>query len=186
MTLRHYSVPNDQILEIAAMQAPMANKDTHKERVEPANATAHDLARLLAHYLDQQQLICVELEAIADSLPVSINNQASLKTADSLLPLMKQAHQFEETELFPELLKDRKTGQQLRETVERLQHEHLGDEDFAEEVYNAIKTYVSEMDRSKAESLGWMLRGFFQSIRRHIAFEREHILPLAKRIGRKT
>jgi hypothetical protein len=31
-----------------------------------------------------------------------------------------------------------------------------------------------------AEVVGFMLRGFFESLRRHIAFEREHVLP---RIG---
>lgn len=30
------------------------------------------------------------------------------------------------------------------------------------------------------EALGFMLRAFFDSVRRHIAFEREHVLPAVK------
>lgn len=29
-----------------------------------------------------------------------------------------------------------------------------------------------------AEAIGFMLRGFFEGLRRHIAFEREHVLPM--------
>ena len=142
-----------------------------------------DLVADFNNYLNWQLMVCVELEAIADSLPAVVNNQAAQKTADALLPLLKQAHAFEENELFPFLLKNQHITQALKDTIERLQTEHLGDEDFAQDIHNAIQDYLIEMDRGKAESLSWMLRGFFEGIRRHIAFEREHILPLAKQIG---
>jgi hypothetical protein len=29
-----------------------------------------------------------------------------------------------------------------------------------------------------AEAVGFMLRGFFKNVRRHVAFEREHVLPM--------
>ena len=66
----------------------------------------------------------------------------------------------------------------LQETVLRLKNEHLGDEDFAEDIGAALQNYVMQQNQQQAESLGWMLRGFFENIRRHVAFEREHILPL--------
>ncbi|WAP67178.1 hemerythrin domain-containing protein [Jiella pelagia] len=34
-----------------------------------------------------------------------------------------------------------------------------------------------------AEALGYMLRGFFEGLRRHIAFEEEHLVPLLVEIG---
>ena len=34
-----------------------------------------------------------------------------------------------------------------------------------------------------AETLGYMLRGFFEGLRRHIAFEEEHLVPLLAKIG---
>ena len=142
-----------------------------------------DLAVDFTNYLNWQLMICVELEAIADSLPVVTNNQAAQKTAEALPSLLKRAHAFEENELFSLLLKNQHITQAFKDTIERLQTEHLGDEDFAQDIHNAIQDYLVEMDRSKAESLGWMLRGFFENIRRHIAFEREYILPLAKQIG---
>ncbi|MCE7026540.1 hemerythrin domain-containing protein [Jiella avicenniae] len=34
-----------------------------------------------------------------------------------------------------------------------------------------------------AEALGYMLRGFFEGLRRHIAFEEEHLVPLLAKMG---
>lgn len=65
----------------------------------------------------------------------------------------------------------------FKDVLNRLESEHHNDEDYAESVAQAIGCYVLCDDHRKAESLSWMLRGFFESIRRHIAFEREHILP---------
>ena len=31
------------------------------------------------------------------------------------------------------------------------------------------------------EAVGFMLRGLFETLRRHIAFEREHVLPIVGR-----
>ena len=161
-----------------------ANRGTSQTKA----SDGQDLAHTFATFLDQQQLICRELEAIADSLPDSLNSQACLDTAQRLLPLIKRAHEFEENILFPLIVKkENPTPVQpaIAETIERLQFEHWGDEDFASDVYHGIRAYVAGRDRNSAESLGWMLRGFFESMRRHIAFEREFVLPLARQMSSK-
>ena len=141
-----------------------------------------NLAQIFVHHLRAQEAICAELEAIADSLPTSVNHQMCNQVTQSLLPLIKQAHQFEENQLFPELLKGSGPHLDLAQTIQRLQAEHLSDEDYAEELCSAISSYLADAHHSKAETLGWMLRGFFESKRRHIAFEREYILALVNQL----
>ena len=36
------------------------------------------------------------------------------------------------------------------------------------------------------EATGYMLRGFFEALRRHIAFERDHLLAVLRDAGRKA
>lgn len=129
-------------------------------------------------YQDSQLTMCLELEAIADSLPNIFDKDVWLTTAHSVFLLLAKAHSFEELELFPILLQQQGAALRLGEVLKRLESEHHNDEDYAENVAQVIGNYVRHDDHSKAEGLSWMLRGFFENIRRHIAFEREHILPL--------
>lgn len=154
-----------------------------KGSVSKAPVLPHsNLAQIFAFHLKAQEAICAELEAIADSLPLSVNHEKCIQVTLSLLPLIEQAHRFEENQLFPQLLKIADPHHDLAQTIKRLEAEHLGDEDFAEELCSAISNYIADPDHSKAENLGWMLHGFFESERRHIAFEREYILPLLNKL----
>ncbi len=38
--------------------------------------------------------------------------------------------------------------------------------------------FAADRDAVDVEKLGYMLRGFFTGVRRHLAFEREYILPI--------
>ena len=73
------------------------------------------------------------------------------------------------------------TSAELHSSIERLRFEHLGDEEFASDLCSSLRQFVTDRATSNVESLAWMLRGFFEGVRRHIAFEREHILPLVQR-----
>ena len=68
----------------------------------------------------------------------------------------------------------------MQNALERLQYEHWKDESFAEEVSDGLIKFVSDSDHPSADTLAYMLRGFFEGLRRHIAFEAEHILPLLR------
>lgn len=161
----------------------------HETKNSEMNAPVHQqtaLARTFVDYLNRQKMICDELEAIADSLPNNVNNQSCLKIVQTMQPLIKQAHRFEETMLFPKLSKVCSPHHEIDQTIKRLQIEHLSDEDYAEDLCKAIISNLKAANRNSAENLGWMLRGFFESIRRHIAFEREHILPLVNELQSPT
>lgn len=133
-----------------------------------------DLAWLYRAHTEQLAL-CRELEEIADSLPANINRQKCIYAAKALGPLIKGIHHYEETVLFPQLQSNPDATDALGPTLERLKFEHCEDECFAEELTDALLKLGSG-DRVNMEAVGYMLRGFFEGIRRHIAFEREHLL----------
>lgn len=138
------------------------------------DASKRDLAWL--HRAHGEQLaLCRELEDIADSLPASINRQKCIYAAKALGPLIKGIHHYEETVLFPMSQRDPDAAVHLESTLERLKFEHCEDECFAEELTDALLKLGSG-ERVNMEAVGYMLRGFFEGMRRHIAFEQEHLL----------
>jgi hypothetical protein len=132
------------------------------------------------HRAQEEQLaLCLELEEIADSLPGSVNRQKCIYAAKALGPLIKGIHHYEETVLFPTLQAERDANEHLPLTLERLKFEHCEDECFAEELTDALLRLGSG-SAVNMEAVGYMLRGFFEGLRRHIAFEREHLLMGAR------
>lgn len=127
---------------------------------------------------DQQMALCNKLEEIADQLPELADTQMCLRIAKSIQPMICEAHELEEKTLFPLLLTMDGASDGLKSTIERLRYEHWEDESFADEVADAMIRFVTDKASSNVETLGYMLRGFFEGLRRHIAFEREHIVPL--------
>jgi len=126
--------------------------------------------------------LCDHLESIADSLPHRVDRLECLRLAGRLAPLMRQAHRFEEELLFPAY-----QAAEIRsgsvETVRRLKAEHLSDECAAEEITEELLRIGHGGPISNPEALGFMLRAFFDTVRRHMAFEREHMFPVAARIA---
>ncbi len=129
--------------------------------------------------LHQVQLdMCKHLEQIADGLPHAMDSQAFLQLSRTVYPVIKNAHEFEEQRLFPLLEHKLAHEDRLLQSIERLKFEHWEDESFAEEIGDGLMIYVTGPDRQNPEALSYMLRGFFEGLRRHIAFEAEHVLPL--------
>lgn len=127
----------------------------------------------------EQLNLCDELEAIADSLPANVDVQKCLQAAKALNPLIKGVHTYEENVLFPWLESLADIQPALLESLHRLKFEHCEDACFAEELTDTLLRLGRKEDVNM-EATGYMLRGFFESLRRHIAFEREHILSNLK------
>jgi hemerythrin-like domain-containing protein len=124
----------------------------------------------------QEQLrLCAELEMIADSLPANVNRQKCIYAAKALGPMIKGLHHYEENVLFP-ALEMRGLAGDLAKTLARLKFEHFEDECFAEELSERLLLLGAGGGDVNMEATGYMLRGFFEAIRRHIAFEREHLI----------
>lgn len=126
----------------------------------------------------EQLELCRELEEIADSLPAEVNRQKCIYAAKAIGPLTMGAHRFEEDILFPWVEKNVDTATDLAATLERLKFEHFEDECFIEELTDTLLRLGAADPTLNAETIGYMLRGFFVSMRRHIAFEQEHLLGM--------
>jgi len=136
------------------------------------------MSDILQVNLNAQFDLCQKLEDLADSLPNDVDLQKCLTLARIITPVLKQAHDYEEYTLFPKLRNSHKDNAQLMGTLERLRFEHWEDESFADELRESLVNFASGRDSELTKSLPYMLRGFFEGLRRHAAFEREHILPI--------
>jgi hemerythrin-like domain-containing protein len=123
---------------------------------------------------EEQLQLCSELEDIADSLPATVDRQKCIDAARMLGPLIKGLHHYEDTVLFPTLESRLKPLPDLEKTLARLRFEHFEDECFAEELAERLLLLGSGRGDVNMEATGYMLRGFFEAVRRHIAFERDY------------
>jgi iron-sulfur cluster repair protein YtfE (RIC family) len=130
--------------------------------------------------LDQLSAICERLERVADGLPENVDRADCLELSRTIYPTMVKSHHFEEKVVFP-LLRMTYPDPSIADTLERLRFEHWEDESFAAELQETLCGFVNGRERDRVDTLAWMLRGFFEGLRRHIAFEREHMMPMLSR-----
>lgn len=132
-----------------------------------------DLARTHAAKLKH----CDALEEIADALPAHIDKRKCLILAATLVPLLQESHSYEETYVFPAFEQGTQNVDAARQTTRRLKTEHIQDECAAQDLSDILFAIGHGAPIKNPEALGFMLRAFFESMRRHIAFEREHFFP---------
>ena len=113
--------------------------------------------------------LCDTLEKIADSLP-EVDRWKCLGTANAIVPLLRSIHQYEESIIFPAYEVAAVGSNAKLASARRLRAEHVEDECFAGEVTEILLAIGRGETVENAEALEFMLRGFFKSVRRHIAF----------------
>lgn len=116
---------------------------------------------------------CDQLEKIADSLPDQINRQKCLYAARALCPLIRRIDKFEEDFLFPQIKSKMPDDATTPLTLSRLRFDHCEDECFAEELAEVLQNLGEGRSDINMEATGYMLRGFFEALRRHIVYENE-------------
>ncbi len=129
--------------------------------------------------LAQQVDLCCALEILADALPSHVDTRAATLLAETLEETLHHCHQIEENFIFPAILTARPG---MLSTITRLRAEHVEDEEQACEVKDAIAEFVIRQKRKDVEKFGYLLRGLFVALRRHLAFDRDYVLPLYRRI----
>jgi Hemerythrin HHE cation binding domain len=134
-------------------------------------------ATVIGRAHDDVLKLCGQLEEIADSLPGFVNLGICSDVSARIVPLITDVHRYEETILFPWLERRYPQRPVLHESLLRLRAEHLEDEGFAEEISGALQNIALERSY-QAETVGYMLRGFFEGVRRHVACEREYLYEL--------
>jgi len=122
--------------------------------------------------------LCDQLERVADRLPGAIDRQECLVLARALKPALVEVQDFEESRVFPVLLTWAPLHGDVADAVERLRIEHQLDGCYAEEIQDMLRSYGEGRPELSPDAAGFMLRGFFESLRRHVAFERHILVPL--------
>lgn len=145
----------------------------------PAGPRDNPIDFLLGTHAAQLQL-CDQLEAIADSLPGNVDRAACHRAAMTLRSDVYMHHMDEERGLFPLLSKHATADTMLNDSIRRLEAEHASDEGFSDELMELLERLARGEKPHDKEAAGYMLRGFFESFRRHLAFETEVILPRAR------
>ncbi|NNF81038.1 MAG: hemerythrin domain-containing protein [Rhizobiales bacterium] len=149
-------------------------------RTEPAIVTAFSALKFVKLNHDQHLQLCDLLEEIADSLPDRVDERQCVYAADALRYRVNIHHQLEEEVLFPRLMARATGDRELRGILNRLADEHRTDEGHCEEAIELLTKLSHGMPPPNVEAAGYMLRGLFEGLRRHIAFENDHVLPMAQ------
>lgn len=127
--------------------------------------------------LQEQFALCHALEALADALPIRGDTRAATALAARLDATLRRCHRMEEAVVFPALLR---RDPEMQPIIDRLRREHVEDEDHASELRDALATLTTECKRRDVEEIGYMLRCLFTALRRHLAFDLDHVLPLCR------
>lgn len=131
-----------------------------------------------------QLRLCDALEQIANDLPESVN-PTMVYTARELLDHAFHCHmRFEDEQLFPRLRYRGADSEGLSDIIAQLSHEHDRDECFGTEIAEEFAGLAKTGTCRNPDMLGYMLRGFFECQRRHIALENIAVIPVARRILR--
>ncbi len=123
--------------------------------------------------------LCDLLETIADGLPAELDKALALAAIGTLRGAVPAHTRLEEEGLFPLLRRRLKPSDPVIQALRCLESEHDGDTGLLSEVVDALKLAVQSPTVERAETLGFVLRGFFESQRRHIYWEEQIVLPAA-------
>ncbi|MGI9384012.1 MAG: hemerythrin domain-containing protein [Methyloligellaceae bacterium] len=126
--------------------------------------------------------LCDVLEQIADQLPNRVSRTEAYFAAAHLKHGLLAHTNFEEQELFPLLRQRAFFEYPIRSILCQLEQEHEADESYAIEIAEELQIVATRGQARNGEMLGYMLRGFFISQRRHIQWENALLLPLAREL----
>lgn len=126
--------------------------------------------------------LCDALELIADGLPHTTNASLCRVAISVLTTALPQHSALEEQHLFPLLRCKSAMGLDFERVLRELEQEHASDDPFAHEIVEELEELAQGKTPRNSEMLGYMLRGFFVPLRRHVGWEDVTILPLARRV----
>jgi hemerythrin-like domain-containing protein len=140
-----------------------------------------DLLALVEEDHALQLELCGLLEHLADCLPERVSGAVAQSAATILRQGLGPHLQLEEEMLFPLLRSRAEPGSSLEAIVSQLEAEHAADEMLALELADELQLVGQGGHVRNPEMLGYMLRAFFERLRRHIEWETRLLMPLARR-----
>lgn len=127
----------------------------------------------------QQLGLCKMLELIADALPNNIDPALCKAAAGSIHRVMTRVVQEQDALAGDLAAHGPRRVLDLTATVDRLLRENAEDLCYAEELQETLRELADGRRTVSADAMGYMLRAFFESRRRHIELEREILSALA-------
>lgn len=147
----------------------------------PALLLKDPLDRIAAEHGLQLEL-CDALELIADELPGRIDATLLREVINVLAHGMTPHFAFEEHALFPLLRRRASDDHPLMAALTQLETEHERDADLSQELVEQLRHLMLREEAMNPDMLGYMLRGYFESQRRHVEWENSIVLPAARRV----
>ncbi len=135
---------------------------------------------ILAHEHVRQEWLCDVLETIADGLPGTLECALAGMVVDALRVDLPLHHKDEEEGLFPLLCRRAGPEDNIDAVIRQLCREHVADDTYCDDLIDVLRALADGQPPRNPEMAGYMIRGFFESYRRHIAFENMVLLPLAR------
>jgi hemerythrin-like domain-containing protein len=111
---------------------------------------------------------CDRLESICDSLPHAYNRVDVLEMSEWLEQSFPQLIQQEEgslTRITPA------TEGDWEDAARIWKRHHRTDVSYAGELAEALEEFAQRDEASAVDTLAYMMRGFFEAVRRHVAYE---------------
>lgn len=135
----------------------------------------------LAYDHSAQRALADLLESLADSLPDCVNRAAAALAASMLRTAYPRHCAAEDAALFPVL--ERVCAEEVTlKAMRQAAREHEDTAGQAIELAEALDALAASGRPENPESLGFMLRGFFDGLRRHLDWCEAAILPRARRL----
>ena len=123
---------------------------------------------------------CAAFERVADGLPDEADFDLARSAADMLLHRLPGHYDDETAVLFPCLSARVGTGHLITSVLEELSKQRQQDADMLNEITDVLHSEVKGKRARNPAMLGYMLRNYFNSERRQIAWERKIVLPAAR------
>lgn len=145
----------------------------------PTDANGYNPLDILDHEHQRLTLLCDVLESIADELPGASHSLCSM-AAKILKHELPVHHVIEDECLFPVLRKRVRPEDNLDAIFTQLEAEHASDDSYSKDLIECLESMGQGVEPANPEMVGYMLRAFFESYRRHMALEERLLFPLAR------
>lgn len=141
---------------------------------------APQIFEIIAEEHALQRELCDLLELIADGLPHTFDRARAAVVVSMLGGAIPSHTRLEEQALFPILLKRLPSGHPVAAAIGCLTQDHEHEHASLIELTEALGVAIAGTDAVNMEALGYLLRGQFEALRRHLDFEDQVVMPAAR------
>lgn len=158
-----------------------------REYISPApDPNAQEVTEIVERHQSKQRAICQGLEQVADSLPLDVDPSLCMRLARGMLPALRSAHEYKEAHFYDLARRMLSDLGNVDAILERQRSEYVDNEMLAEEVAEELSQWGICAEHKSPEAMGYMLRGLFVALTRHLDFERVVLIePIKTRLFRR-